>query len=144
MSRGALAFATVACLLVAGCVGGPAGGENPTEVRPTASATPPPTSTTTSASATTTRTTDEPTYGTQFVSVSKYENQTIGTTWPEDERSTFENLTDAQRDVFLRALEDGGQRFGPDESNPFSWHDDGRPKAVRYRGEWYFVRVVIV
>jgi len=76
--------------------------------------------------------------------VGRYENQTIGATWPEDERASFENLTDAQQSVFRRALEDGQQWFGPSETNSFVYHDDGRPRVVKYRGEWYHVRVVIV
>jgi len=46
--------------------------------------------------------------------------------------------------VFRRPLEDGQQWFGPSETNSFVYHDDGRPRVVKYRGEWYHVRVVIV
>ena len=142
MASPRIVFAALACLLVAGCIGGPVGtaespGGEPTATTPASTNTPTTDSTPTS-------TADQPAFGTQFVSVERYENQSTGATWPADERSTFENLTDARRDVFLGALEEGQQRFGPDESNPFDWNDGDRPVAVKYEGTWYYVRVAIV
>lgn len=137
-----LPAATLVFLLVAGCLGGPVGSTESSGGEPTAA-----TATTTDSPKSESKppaSADQPAHGTQFVSVEQYENHSTGATWPPEERSTFENLTDARRKAFLRALEDGQQRYGPDESNPFDYHDDERPRVVNYEGDWYFVRVAIV
>lgn len=140
-----LVLATILALLLAGCLGVPPSQSTASD-RP--SSTPRPVGTTGTVG-TTPIPTDGPTqaapdYGTQFVSVRRFENRSVGATWPADERTTFENLADAQRAVFRRALESGRQRFGPDETNPFDYSDHDRPRVVRYRGEWYLVRVANV
>ena len=142
MVRRTHVFATLACLLAAGCIGGPMGSAASPDDAPTGTFAHE--EVTTSTPTTSASPADQPAHGTQFVSVERYEHRTIGTTWPPDERSTFENLTDAQQDVFLRAIEDGQQRFRPDETNPFDWNDGSRPRVVNYEGEWYHVRVAIV
>ena len=109
-----IVLASLVCLLLAGCVGGPTGsvGSEPTEPA------------------------DQPAYGTQLVSVVEYDGRNASGT-------AFGNLTEAQRRVFLRVVEGGQVRFGPDETTPFDYHDDDRPEFVKYEGNWYFVRVAI-
>ncbi|WP_424007761.1 hypothetical protein [Haloferax denitrificans] len=130
----------VACvLLAAGCVGTPA----PTGTTTTATTAAETTQTTTATAATTTTATDSPTYGTEFVSVSKLENQSRADEWPDNKTARFENLSEPRKEVFRDAL-DGRVTFGPDEENPFAFNDSDRPELVRYEGEWYFVRVAVV
>ena len=87
---------------------------------------------------------DAPAKGTQFVSLDRYENQSRHAQWPDDRTVAFENLSEARQRVFENALRGGSVAFGPDESNPFSYSDDDRPRAVRHEGVWYYVRVAIV
>lgn len=89
-------------------------------------------------------TADQPSKGTQEVSVTRLENQSRHTEWPDNETVAFENLSKRRQTVFQTALENGSVTFAPDETNPFSFHNKSRPKVVRYDGTWYYVRVAIV
>ncbi|WP_411967788.1 hypothetical protein [Haloferax sp. YSSS75] len=86
---------------------------------------------------------DSPMYGTEFVSVSKLENQSRYFEWPENQSVHFENLSESRQQVFVDAL-DGQVEFGQDEENPFGFNDENRPEVLKYEGTWYFVRVAIV
>ncbi|NHN57502.1 MULTISPECIES: hypothetical protein [Halorussus] len=87
---------------------------------------------------------DAPPTGTQFVSVDRYENRSRHAQWPDRQTVVFEDLSESRQQVFEKALSGGSVEVAPDESNPFSFHDDDRPRAVRYDGTWYYVRVAIV
>lgn len=86
---------------------------------------------------------DRPAKGTQFVSLVRLENQSRHAAWPDNRTVAFGNLSERRQAVVREAL-DGQVAFGPDETNPFSYYDETRPRAVRYDGTWYYVRVAIV
>ncbi|NEU57926.1 hypothetical protein [Halorussus sp. MSC15.2] len=148
---GPLALAVL--LVLAGCVGGAPGGDE-TRTTPTTDAADG-TATTTSTATTTddpttspdppsTRTDDAPPKGSQFVSVVAFENQSRHAQWPDNQTVAFEDLPADRQRVFEEALSGGSVEFGPDETAPFSFYDESRPRAVRYDGTWYYVRVAIV
>ncbi|WP_052368138.1 hypothetical protein [Haloferax sp. ATB1] len=127
-------------LLVAGCAGGPSSTATTTDGTPT---TAPIMTNNSTAADEATMTTGDPAYGTEFVSVSKLENQSQADEWPDNKTARFENLSESRKSVFRDAL-DGRVTLGPDEQNPFAFSDSNRPELVRYDEEWYFVRVAIV
>ncbi|MFC4448921.1 hypothetical protein [Halorussus aquaticus] len=146
---GPLALAVL--LVLAGCVGGTPGGTATTSstTAPGGTATTAGTATTTDDPTTSpdtpsTRTDDAPPKGSQFVSVVAFENQSRHAQWPDNQTVAFENLSADRQRVFEEALPGGSVAFGPDETAPFSFYDETRPRAVRYDGTWYYVRVAIV
>lgn len=131
-SRPSLALAVVALLALAGCSGPP----GTTTVSTTSSGATNAMPATTATTATSNQRRLSPARGTQFVSVDPAP--------PEGEGVVFENLSEPRRELFLRALREGQVRFGPGEDPPFSFHNESRPRYVRYNGVWYHVRVAIV
>lgn len=132
-ARPSRALAVVALLALAGCSAAPGTTASPTTdaVRATTG------TTTAETTATTTTTSETVPFGTQFVSVEPGPPS-------EGEGVAFENLSEPRREVFLRALQRGQLRFAPSEEPPFSFHNESRPRYVRYNGVWYHVRVAIV
>lgn len=133
----------IGVVLLAGCTG-VGGSETPvTPNDPMTTAEPTTETAETTVETAATATDDSPGYGTEFVSVSPLENQSRHTEWPDNRSVHFENMTASRQAVFEDAL-DGQVEFGPEEENPFGFHDESRPEVVRYEGTWYFVRVAIV
>ncbi|MFB6146552.1 MAG: hypothetical protein ABEJ08_02585 [Halobacteriaceae archaeon] len=151
MGRSALVAAALAVLVLAAGCGAFTGTASPTTTTTptTASSTTAGTPARTTAPGTTPAgptTRQSPPKGTQIVSLVRLENQRSHTQWPDEQTVHIRNLSDRRRAVFRAAFPPGNEsvRFGPDERNPFSYHDDDRPRAVRYDGTWYYVRVAIV
>lgn len=88
------------------------------------------------------QTTQQPPYGTQYVSRQAVALETA-TNAPPAKRPRFENLSDNHQRVFREALEKGQVKFGPDEDHPFDYNNS-RVEYVRYEDQWYYVRVAIV
>lgn len=143
-SRSAVvALLSTLALALAGCTGAPAGvpTDGPADESGTTTAT---ATDTTAATTRTTTTADEtPPKRTQFVSVTRLENQSGYREWPAGKRARFENLSAERRETFRRAL-DGQVEIPPAEESAFAFHDESRPRVVRYEGTWYYVRVAIV
>lgn len=134
--------ALVVLVAASGCTG--LGAQSNPDATTTTTRTTTATTTAPTTTAAPTTTDDTPAYGTEFVYVSKLENQSEYTEWPDNQSVHFQNLSDARQEAFLTAFEGDRAKFGPDEPNPFAFNDKSRPRVVKYEGTWYYVRVAIV
>lgn len=91
------------------------------------------------ASATDNATADDPAKGDELLYVSAVNKSTVKDT-NDSAKANFSALSDAQRSVFLDALEDSS---GVNQT-VFEYGDDDRIRYVRYDGQWYYLRVAIV
>jgi|APHM01.1.fsa_nt_gi hypothetical protein len=67
-------------------------------------------------------------------------NESIAFRADESERASFANLTDAQQELFLQALECDCNI----KQEVFRFNDKERIRYVEYNGSWYYLRVAIV
>lgn len=134
----AVVLALAVLLALAGCFGGGGPATSPETTAPSTTAP----ITTAPNTEPTTPTDDSPGYGTQFPYVSSISNATVQK-YPDNRTVAFANLSAARQAAFEDAL-DGRVEYAPDESNPFDFNDGDRPLAVRYEGQWCYVRVAIV
>lgn len=80
-----------------------------------------------------------PQKGDELLSVSRIDNSSA-MEFNESNRVSYENLSEKKKELFFRAL----QCDCNVHQNEFSFNDEERIQVVKYRGEYYYLRVTIV